>query len=38
MLFAADLVFSPLNEPQQMPASPAIGFLHFHREDIVASK
>src|SRR5215472_3599209 len=36
VLSAADLVFSLRNEPQQMPASPAIGFVHLQREDIVA--
>src|SRR5215469_11863939 len=37
VLSAPDLVFPPLDELQKMLASPAIGFVHFHREDIVAS-
>jgi hypothetical protein len=32
-----NLVFPLLNEPQQAPAGPAIGFVRFRREDTVAS-
>jgi hypothetical protein len=36
MLSTADLVFPPLNEPQQLPAGAAIGFVYLQRERIVA--
>src|SRR5262249_60263237 len=35
-LSAADLVFPPLNEPQKMLASPAIGFVYLKSGRIVA--
>jgi hypothetical protein len=36
VLSTADLVFPLRNEPQQMPARPAIGFVYLQRERIVA--
>src|SRR6516164_2412858 len=36
VLSAADLVFPHRNEPQQMPAGAAIGFVYLQRERIVA--
>jgi hypothetical protein len=36
VLSGADLVFPPLDEPQQLPAGAAIGFVYLQRERIVA--